>query len=108
MQMNLRNTDIIGRLGGEEFLIMLPETDIQTSLEIIERLRENVAAFRLDYASKQIAFTVSLGLVEVSAKDENIETLITNADNALYQAKSQGRNRSEVFQANPPPSNPAS
>lgn len=107
MQMNLRNTDIIGRLGGEEFLIMLPETDIQTSLEIIERLRENVAAFRLDYASKQIAFTVSLGLVEVSAKDENIETLITNADNALYQAKSQGRNRSEVFQANPP-SNPAS
>lgn len=98
MQQNLRNTDILGRLGGEEFLIMLPETDVVQALDMTERLRENVAAFRLNYDDKEIAFTVSLGLAEVSAEDENIETLITNADNALYQAKSQGRNRSEVFQ----------
>lgn len=92
---SIRPMDIAGRLGGEEFGILLPETDMKDGLLVAERLRCTVAAH--EFASDQGAFhlTVSLGIAEV-AEEESLAQLMARADEALYAAKRGGRNRVEV------------
>jgi diguanylate cyclase (GGDEF)-like protein len=90
----LRTADIIGRMGGEEFAILLPETDLQEAAEIAERLREIVA--RRDVileAGLPLHITVSIGVVTLKDKGVNLDILLNLADKALYQAKASGRNR---------------
>lgn len=98
MSDTLRKTDIIGRLGGEEFVLLLPETQLDYALVLAERLRQNVNQFALTLAGNCIQFTVSLGVVEVDRHYKDIETALAQADNALYQAKQHGRNRIEIYQ----------
>lgn len=91
----LRSADIMGRVGGEEFAVMLPETSIDQAKEVAERLREAVENMRLvleDHALP-IKVTVSIGLVSFTSKDKTLEGLLKLADQALYQAKNSGRNR---------------
>jgi diguanylate cyclase (GGDEF)-like protein len=90
----LRNVDIIGRLGGEEFAAVLPETGIEKATEVAERLREVISAGEviLPEGSK-IHFTVSIGIAAFIDKESNIDMLINEADKALYRAKQTGRNR---------------
>jgi diguanylate cyclase (GGDEF)-like protein len=97
MNDTLRKTDIIGRLGGEEFVILLPETALDQALEMAERLKHNAQMFSLNIDQHIIQFTVSLGMVEIHPDHNDIETSLAKADNALYQAKSNGRNRIEVY-----------
>ncbi|MCS5421696.1 MULTISPECIES: GGDEF domain-containing protein [Psychrilyobacter] len=88
---NLREIDLFGRYGGEEFIIILPETNIEKSFYIAERIREEVENIRYD--NENIKTTISLGVIEVV--DENQNEIIRKVDKLLYKAKANGKNRVE-------------
>nr|WP_321259645.1 PAS domain S-box protein [uncultured Pseudodesulfovibrio sp.] len=91
----LRETDIFGRLGGEEFAVVLPETGLQEGLEAAERLREVYAGLEARVGESVVTFTVSIGTTVVRTSDRTIEEVLNRADEALYKAKRMGRNRVE-------------
>ncbi|WP_051304498.1 GGDEF domain-containing protein [Chitinilyticum litopenaei] len=88
----LRNIDVLARMGGEEFALLLPDTDQVAAPLIAERLRQAVAQQTLGSGEAAFGFTVSLG-VAARQPDEPIDTLLNRADKALYKAKHAGRNR---------------
>jgi len=90
----LRDKDILGRIGGEEFLILLPLTEPKKAMEIAERLREGIANKIFHFNQTDIKFTISLGIASVKRKTINFDQLVKNADDALYEAKESGRNKS--------------
>jgi diguanylate cyclase (GGDEF)-like protein/PAS domain S-box-containing protein len=101
MRHTLRAIDIIGRYGGEEFVVLLPETDAQAAMEIAERLRLNIAeADFVPEAGMPLKVTVSIGVSSLDAGQTNIDIMINAADGALYRAKNTGRNM--VMLANKP------
>jgi two-component system, cell cycle response regulator len=90
----LRSVDVIGRLGGEEFAIMLPETNIEYALEVAERLCKAIAAEEILLENNlSFHFTTSIGVTAVKKNDANINDTIKRADQALYKAKNAGRNQ---------------
>ena len=90
-----RAVDLLGRIGGEEFTVILPETGLEGGLLIAERIRAAVeAASFVFHHSEPIRFTVSIGLSPLQAGD-SLDSLLARADHALYQAKHAGRNRIE-------------
>jgi len=90
----LRETDVFGRLGGEEFAALLPGTDLAEALIVSERLRERVADLRIPtQAGKDIRITVSLGVAEVADPALPFDSVLSRADAALYESKRDGRNR---------------
>jgi diguanylate cyclase (GGDEF)-like protein len=89
---NLRSTDVLARWGGEEFLLLLPETDAAGAALLLERLRAEVATLQVPCPAGHVAVTVSAGLAE-SLPGQSVEQVVECADEALYQAKAQGRNR---------------
>lgn len=91
LQQTCRSSDIVARIGGEEFAVILPATSLEGALEQAERLREALAASRYDYQGTAHSLTVSLG-VSSSPGTASIEDLTRNADMALYAAKGAGRN----------------
>jgi len=95
MKEKSRKSDIIARWGGEEFLILLPETDISGAKVIAEKIRRGVTELSVDIGEqKSICFTVSIGVAEVNVDTEiNLEAGISRADAALYEAKESGKNR---------------
>ena len=89
-----RASDVVARLGGEEFAVLLPEADLEGALAYAERIREDVEALALPCAGKPpVRCTVSLGAVECRGQDFTVEDLLRRADEALYLAKAGGRNR---------------
>jgi diguanylate cyclase (GGDEF)-like protein/PAS domain S-box-containing protein len=95
----IRSTDIAGRIGGEEFAIILPETKSDKAFELAERLRSEIAALKVNTSSEDfLTFTASIGVAELNTNDTNFNDTLQRADKALYQAKEQGRNRVEVCQ----------
>jgi diguanylate cyclase (GGDEF)-like protein/PAS domain S-box-containing protein len=96
---SLRSTDIIGRYGGDEFLLILPETTIDGAKEIAERIRLSAEDFELQIEGKQtVKFTISLGIAKFNIDEEDINDLIKRTDNALYSAKGAGRNRVYIIE----------
>ena len=90
----LRTVDIIGRIGGEEFAVLLPGTDLQSASEVAERLRERITNNHVVLDDgPPLHFTVSIGVVSLKEKNTNLDTLLVQADKALYQAKEAGRNK---------------
>jgi diguanylate cyclase (GGDEF)-like protein len=89
----LRENDLLGRTGGEEFLVILPGSDIARATEVAERLRNRVAGLNLDDLAPGLLTTISIGVAEMSAKDAGLAELERRADEALYRAKADGRNR---------------
>lgn len=89
----LRVEDIFGRYGGEEFAIILPETDLSGAIELAERICSAVAKKSLEYNGEEINVTISLGVAQLGNKEASYEGLISQADSALYQAKAEGRNK---------------
>ncbi|AMK76058.1 MULTISPECIES: diguanylate cyclase [Methylomonas] len=90
----LREIDIPGRMGGEEFAILLPETGLLKAIEVAERLRSVVANSSIIVESEQeLCFTVSIGVATLTDKNSNIGDLLNLADKGLYQAKHSGRNK---------------
>ena len=96
-----RSQDIVGRVGGEEFLVVLPNTTATGGRWVAEALRESIAATRCSsLAGKPIPITVSMGLHEFDPRgDRDCDDLINDADQALYRAKAKGRDRVEVFES---------
>ena len=92
VQETVRPMDLFGRFGGEEFLILLPDTSRAIALEVAERVRKKVEDMRCEHDGRGIYVTVSVGVTEWNG-NADLETLIRRADHALYQAKASGRNR---------------
>ncbi len=88
-----RAADIAGRVGGEEFAIILPETAVLDAAAQAERLRREIAALKVRHEGNDITVTASLGVAELSGEGGSLDSLVGRADAALYEAKAQGRNR---------------
>jgi len=93
VRQNLRGTDLAGRIGGEEFLLVLPETEMEGAMFLAERLRAALEGTHQALPNATLTVTCSLGVAERNAGDRDGGMLLGRADGALYQAKSQGRNR---------------
>ncbi|GAB3543083.1 diguanylate cyclase [Noviherbaspirillum agri] len=96
MQGCVRNTDIVARIGGEEFTILLPETPLRGALMVAEEIRAAIEALEVDSVNGVVRLTASLGVVEYAEAVKNVAVLMRAADSALYAAKKNGRNRVEV------------
>lgn len=94
---SIRIYDVLGRYGGEEFLIVLPDTDFDNTRSLAERIRENVKAdmFLTADMPLHIHITVSLGITRMTDGDSSIDDIIKRADKGLYKAKNSGRDRVE-------------
>ena len=90
---NSRTTDYIGRIGGEEFAILMPATGMDSAFHIADRLRENIAKHKIIFENKVVQVTVSIGLSYYRKKDNDIQTIIKRSDKALYEAKDSGRDK---------------
>ena len=93
----LRSDDVFGRIGGEEFAALLPDTDEATAWKLAERIRQVIEQTPLLHHGDQIAITVSIGLMSGALTADNIETLMQCADKVMYRAKNAGRNRSFTY-----------
>tara|TARA_R110002167_G_scaffold61728_1_gene174304 strand:+ start:14575 stop:16011 length:1437 start_codon:yes stop_codon:yes gene_type:complete len=95
----LRRIDVVGRWGGEEFVMLLPETTANQAHTIVERIRENIAciSFPISTTSGSFSTTISFGICQLPLQDKTIEDYIEGADKALYEAKSSGKNQSVIF-----------
>jgi diguanylate cyclase (GGDEF)-like protein/PAS domain S-box-containing protein len=94
----LRSADVIGRYGGEEFVIILSMTNAKKAYPLAERIRLGVSAMRVSTEKGDATVTLSIGIVEIThgAENQSIEAMIRNADEAMYAAKQAGRNRTEI------------
>ncbi|MDP8568894.1 sensor domain-containing diguanylate cyclase [Methylophilus aquaticus] len=96
-KLQLRDIDLICRYGGEEFAVLLPETNLEQALEIAERLRASTASSAFTLNSQQsIHLTISIGVAVAQGKQASLERLLVKTDAALYNAKQSGRNKVSV------------
>jgi len=96
-----RETDAVGRIGGEEFLVILPDAETEAALSVAERLRETMAATPVPTPAGPLPLTISIGVAATTGGLEIADFLVSQADRALYRAKEEGRNRVRTL---PPPS----
>ena len=97
VQSQVRELDLVARLGGEELAVVLPSTDVVGARAAAERIRQAIEGLRVPAADgAMIRFTVSVGIAEASREAGSIELLLQQADGALYEAKRRGRNRSVI------------
>ncbi len=104
----LRSADLIGRYGGDEFVILLPQTTAQEALPLAERIHASIAAMQLDTDKGPLKLTISIGIAQTihthglnsdgeALPSDSIEALLLRADQALYAAKKAGRNCTMIF-----------
>jgi len=95
MRKSIRGIDLACRYGGEEFVIVMPETDMAVAATVAERLRRRIATepFPIDQGRKSIEVTISIGIASLESADDNAANMLKRADQALYRAKRDGRNR---------------
>lgn len=91
-----RQKDSLGRYGGEEFALLLPDTPLQIAVDVAERIRNTIEKHRFHHDSQDIPVTISLGVASMDSTTKKAEDLLATADKALYDAKHQGRNRVSV------------
>jgi diguanylate cyclase len=92
----LREVDFMARFGGEEFVVLLPETDTDNALILLNRIRDDIAMKPLKYKEDKISLTVSIGITQFKDRDTT-ETAFGRADEAMYKAKESGRNQCIVY-----------
>ncbi len=96
----LRSADLIGRYGGDEFVILLPQTSALDALPLAERIHAGIADMRLDTNKGPLTLTISIGIAQSihgTSEHDTVESLLLRADQALYAAKQAGRNRTVIF-----------
>ena len=98
VQAELRYTDVLARYGGDEFVVLLPETPSAGALDVASRIREAIASAPLEIDGKRVGCTVSIGLASHPADGNSMDAVVARADRAMYQAKRGGRNRVVAFQ----------
>ncbi|HPU02227.1 MAG TPA: GGDEF domain-containing protein, partial [Bacillota bacterium] len=92
---SFRKTDIAGRIGGEEFAVVLRNASLEEAKMVAEKFRETVANRKVNYGEQEISFTVSIGMAAIRGNIDDIddiEDVLKKADDALYKAKAKGRN----------------
>lgn len=89
----IRKSDVIGRIGGEEFAMMLPETEIEEAKDMAERLRAHVEQCQVKFEQQTIRFTLSIGVAQQPDYKQSFDSILAQADTVLYQAKASGRNK---------------
>jgi two-component system, cell cycle response regulator len=91
----MRNIDLASRYGGEEFVLVMPETDVTVATMVAERLRRRIATepFTIEQGARQLNVTISIGLAALADGSDNAAAILKRADTALYRAKRDGRNR---------------
>jgi len=99
VQAELRYTDVLARYGGDEFIVLLPETPPAGALEVAGRIRDAIAGAPLDLDGKRVACTASIGVASFPADGSTMDAVVARADRAMYQAKQAGRNRVVPFHA---------
>lgn len=93
LRAHIRHPDTIGRYGGEEFLIVLPNSEMQAAAEQASRLCQQVRKLRIDVNENVLSMTISIGIAQFRIGQENWEEFLHRADEAMYQAKKAGRDR---------------
>lgn len=93
IQQTVRQMDIPARIGGEEFAILCPETDLEGARLLAERLREKIAASSVHAGPHHIRYSASFGVALLTAKDQDTTAWLSRCDDLLYQAKAEGRNK---------------
>ena len=91
-----RETDHFARFGGDEFVLLLPETTCDQAVNIIERIRRQLLKLSVDPSGKLVPITLSCGLAYLDGVYEPIDVLLSRADKALYEAKAAGRNEVKI------------
>jgi diguanylate cyclase (GGDEF)-like protein len=97
-----RKSDVVGRLGGEEFAVLLPETSLSRAKIVAERIRKRISALAMKAHKVQFQITASVGIAEALVSMPGMDALVVAADQALYRAKAQGRNRCVCWSPSPP------
>lgn len=97
MRSSIREYDLLGRVGGEEFFIVSPEAEVEETLGIAERIRELVRGEAISDGKREVNITISAGVTMLKEHDRDIDVLFSRADSALYSAKQQGRDRVVVL-----------
>ena len=93
MSKRLREVDFIARFGGEEFVLIMPETSSEQALPVLDKIRLAVSDTPFRFKEQPVHISVSFGLAQFTSDDDNVETVFERADKALYQAKKGGRNQ---------------
>ncbi len=93
-----RNLDVVARVGGEEFVVMLPQTDLEGAFIFAERFRKKIFDATIVIQNQTIKYSVSIGIAVLNEASKDVKTILDKADKALYEAKDTGRNKSIVFQ----------
>ena len=93
----LRSVDVLGRIGGEEFAVAMPETNYPEAMSALERFRQAVESTPTTYEQLPLSITISCGVAPLTSAESTLESLMRKADVALYAAKRGGRNRVEAF-----------
>jgi len=97
IQAELRYTDVLARYGGDEFVVLLPETPPKGAVEVANRIRDAIASLPLDMGGNLVTCTVSIGVASHPADGNSLDAVVARADRAMYQAKQGGRNRVVQF-----------
>ena len=101
---SIRGQDLAGRYGGEEFVVMLYNTDADAAMMVAERIRKNIAEQQLQYEGNTMSLTISIGVSVFDVENPmSAKELVEMADRALYQSKANGRNRVTLADENTPP-----
>ena len=93
IRQHVRETDVSGRYGGEEFSILLADTPLEKGKVFAERLRKEIEESTVKYNDIDLKYTVSMGIAEIESSIDSYETWIKYADTALYQSKKDGKNK---------------
>jgi diguanylate cyclase (GGDEF)-like protein len=102
LKQSLRETDCVGRYGGEEFAVVLAKTNAVDALNFTERLRKRIEESEVTFDNRIIKVTVSLGVNDIANSGESSSSWLSGADKALYQAKEGGRNQTVLFSPSTP------
>lgn len=94
--MELRDPDVLGRLGGEEFVLLLPDTPKSNAVYVAERIRQRLMDSLIQIDKKSLRVTASIGVAALDAEDEEFSNMLDRADMAMYDAKQAGRNQVKV------------
>jgi diguanylate cyclase (GGDEF)-like protein len=96
LQQQVRKADVVGRIGGEEFAITMVAASSTQAAATAERLRKMIARCRVAVEKDSVCFTISAGIAQLNAEEDSLEAIMRRADQALYVAKNEGRNRVRI------------
>lgn len=100
LQKRVRKTDVLARLGSDEFGLILYQCNLEQALNVVELLREEVQRFRFNWENQIFSFSISIGVAIINVESESSSSMLSAADSACYTAKSKGRNRFHLYQPN--------